>query len=208
MTWLDSLRVHEKVENVTKEGNLLKITTKDNRPELLSLSNFSEKLSGRLLQTLLNTYNFNFLLCNKKNYFLDEEAIRLLKQHNISFGTGGDLFRLLNDSTTTYSNFINKDSEYIIKNLSNNYNVKSFQLASNRKFIVQRHKDRSITFVFINEYAVTQERINEMYELYAPFDYILVADPNGRFKDYQYNGQEVQIGLWASLFSFLVNPKS
>ena len=208
MTWLDSLRIHEKVENVTKEGNLLKIITKDNRPELLSYSNFNEKLSGRMLQTLINTYNFNFLLCNKKNYFLDEEAVSLLKLNNISFGTGGDLFRLLNDSNTPYSNFINKDSEYIIKNLGNNSNVKSFQLTSNRKFIVHRHKGRPITFIFINEYAVTQERINEVYELYAPFDYILVADPNGRFKDYQYNGQEVQIGLWPSLFSFLVNPKS
>lgn len=208
MTWLDNLKTHEKVENVTKEGNLLKITTKDNRPELLSFSNFNEKLSGRMLQTLINTYNFNFLLCNKKNYFLDEEAVSLLNLHNISFGTGGDLFRLLNDSNTPYSNFINKDSEYIIKNLGNNFNVKSFQLASNRKFIVHRHKGRSITFVFINEYAVTQERINEVYELYAPFDYILVADPNGRFRDYQYKGQEVQIGLWANLFSFLANPRS
>ena len=130
MTWLDSLRIHEKVENVTKEGNLLKIITKDNRPELLSYSNFNEKLSGRMLQTLINTFNFNFLLCNKKNYFLDEEAVSLLKLNNISFGTGGDLFRLLNDSNTPYSNFINKDSEYIIKNLGNNSNVKSFQLGS------------------------------------------------------------------------------
>lgn len=208
MTWLDSLKAHDNVESVKQEGKLIKITTKDNRPELVSFSNFNEKLSARLLQTFINTYNFNFLLCNKKNYFLDEEAIKLLKQNNISFGTGSDLFRLLNDTETIYSDFINKDSEYIIKNLATNYNVKSYQLISNRKVSVKRHAGRDITFVFINEYAITQARINEIHELYAPFDFVLAANPNAHWKDYTYKGQEVKIGLWASLFSFLVNPKS
>ncbi|ERP96214.1 hypothetical protein Q674_05485 [Acinetobacter sp. COS3] len=208
MTWLDSLKAHDNVENVKKEGNLIKITTKDSRPELLCLSNFNQKLSGKMLQTLLKTHNFDFLLCNKKNFFIDEEAIKLLKQNNISFGTGSDLFRLLNDTETIYSNFINKDSEYIMENLGNNYNVKSYQLISNRTVSVKRHKGRDITFVFINEYAITQERINEIHELYAPFDFVLAANPNAHWKDYTYHGQEVKIGLWASLFSFLVNPKS
>lgn len=208
MAWLDSLKAHDNVENVKQEGKLIKITTKDNRPELVSFSNFNEKLSGRMLQTFINTYNFNFLLCNMKNYFLDEEAIKLLKENNISFGTGSDLFRLLNDTETTYSDFINKDSEYIIKNLATNYNVKSYQLISNRKVSVKRHNGRDITFVFVNEYAITQARINEIHELYAPFDFVLAANPNAHWKDYTYKGQEVKIGLWASLFSFLVNPRS
>lgn len=38
MTWLDSLKAHDNVGTVNKEGNLIKISTKDNRPELLSLS--------------------------------------------------------------------------------------------------------------------------------------------------------------------------
>lgn len=208
MTWLDSLKAHDNVRAVNKEGNLIKITTKDDRPELLSLSNFNEKLTGRMLQTLLNTYKFDFLLCNKKNFFIDEDAIRLLKQNNISFGTGGDLFRLLSDTETAYPDFINKDSEYIIKNLGTNFNVKSYQLTSNRKVSVKRYDGRDVSFVFINEYAITQERINEIYELYAPFDFVLAANPNAHWKDYTYHGHEVKIGLWSSLFSFLVNPKS
>lgn len=208
MTWLDSLKAHDNVETVNKEGNLIKITTKDNRPELLSLSNFNEKLTGKMLQTLLKTYKFDFLLCNKKNFFLDEDSIRLLKQNNISFGTSGDLFRLLSDTETAYPNFMNKDSEYIMENLGTNFNVKSYQLTSNRKVSVKRHNGRDITFVFINEYAITQERINEIYELYAPFDFVLAANPNAYWKDYTYRGQEVKIGLWAALFSFLANSKS
>ena len=208
MAWLDSLKAHDNVETVNKEGNLIRITTKDNRPALLSLSNFNEKLTGKMLQTLLKTYKFHFLLCNKKNFFLDEEAIQLLKQNIISFGTGGDLFRLLSDTETAYSNFINKDSEYVIENLGTNFNVKSYQLTSNRKVSVKRHNGRDINFVFINEYAITQERINEIHELYAPFDFVLAANPNAHWKDYTYRGHEVEIGLWAALFSFLVNPKS
>lgn len=208
MTWLDSLKAHDNVGTVNKEGNLIKISTKDNRPELLSLSNFNEKLTGKMLQTLLKTYKFDFLLCNKKNFFLDEDAIQLLKQNNISFGTGSDLFRLLNDTETAYSNFINKDSEYVMENLGTNFNVKSYHLTSNRKVSVKRHDGRDITFVFINEYAITQERINEIYGLYAPFDFVLAANPNARWKDYTYRGHEVKIGLWAALFSFLVNSKS
>ncbi|MFC3903572.1 hypothetical protein SAMN05421749_102370 [Acinetobacter marinus] len=208
MAWLKSLRAHENVETVNKEGNLIKISTKDNRPELLSLSNFNEKLTGKMLQTLLNTYTFDFLLCNKKNFFLDEDAIRLLKENNISYGTSSDLFRLLNDTKTAYSNFINKDSEYIMKNLGNNFNVKSYQLTSNRKVSVKRHNGRDITFVFINEYAITQERINEIHELYAPFDFVLAANPNAHWRDYTYRGHGVKIGLWAALFSFLENPSS
>ena len=208
MTWLESLKAHENVENVEKTGNLIKIITKDNRPELSCYSNHNEKLSGKLLQTLLKNHNFDFLLCGKKNFFLDDEAIQLLKQNNITFGTGADLFRLLNDKQTIYSNFINKDSEYILKNLGNHSNVKSFHLTSNRKIVVERHKGRDIKFVFINEYAITQEKINEIYELYAPFDFVLAANPNARWKDYTYRGQEVKIGLLAALFSFLANPKS
>ncbi len=83
MAWLDSLKAHDNVETVNKEGNLIRITTKDNRPALLSLSNFNEKLTGKMLQTLLKTYKFHFLLCNKKNFFLDEEAIQLLKQNRV-----------------------------------------------------------------------------------------------------------------------------
>ncbi|MGB9191173.1 MULTISPECIES: hypothetical protein [unclassified Acinetobacter] len=208
MTWLDSLKAHDNVETVSKEGNLIKITTKDNRHELLSLSNFNEKLTGKMLQTLLNTYKFDFLLCNKKNFFIDEDAIRLLNKNNISFGTGGDLFRLLHDKTTAYSDFIPKDAAYIMNNLGANFNVKSYSLMSNRKISVIRHDGRPINFVFINEYAITQERINEIYELYAPFDFVLAANPNAHWKDYTYRGQEVKIGLWAALFSFLANPKS
>lgn len=208
MTWLDSLKAHDNVETVTQQGNLIKITTKDNRPELLSLSNFNEKLTGKMLQTLLNTYKFDFLLCNKKNFFLDQDSIRLLRENNISFGTGGDLFRLLSNTGTAYSDFISKDAEYIMKNLGTNFNVESYQLVSNRKVSVIRHDGRPITFVFINEYAIAQERINEIYELYAPFDFVLAANPNAHWRDYTYRGHEVKIGLWAALFSFLVNPKS
>lgn len=207
MTWLDSLKAHDNVENVNKEGNLIKITTKDSRPELVCLSNFNQQLSGKILQTLLKTCKFDFLLCNK-NYFLDEEAILLLRENKISFGTGSDLFRLLNDKEILYSNFTNKDSEYVMNNLGNNYNVESYQLMSNRKVAVKRLKGRDITFVFINEYAITQERINEIYQLYAPFDFILAANPNAHWKNYTYHGHEVRIGLWSALFSFLVNPRS
>lgn len=208
MTWLDSLAKHENVAKVEKVGNLITIKTKDSRPDLILLENSRLKLSGDYLQTLLNTYQFNFLLCYKKNYFLDESAIGLLNINNISYGDAKDVFRLLNDTEKNYQDFINKDSEYILKNLGKNYNVQYHIVTSNRRVSVLRHDGRAVSFVFINEYAITQERINEVYELYAPFDFILAANPNAHFKDYKYNGEEVKIGLWADLFSFLVNSKS
>lgn len=208
MTWLDSLKAHKNVNTVSQSGQLITIETKDSRPELVVLSNFREKLTARMLQTLINTHNFNFLVCTRKNYYLDEEAINLLKVNNISFGDGKDLFRLLNAKNTSYSNYINKDSLFIFDNLGNHSNVRSFHLTSNRKFIVQRINGREIAFVFINEYVITQERINEIFELYAPFDFVLAADPNARWNDYTYNGHEVKIGLWRELLSFLANPRS
>lgn len=206
MSWLESLKAHDKVAKVSQEGTLIIIETKDSRPDLLCLSNFKEKLSGRNLQTLINTHTFNFLICNNKNYYLDEDAINLLSQNNIAYGTGGDVFRLLDSPNTNYSDFISKDSEFIIKNLGNNYNVLEFKITSNRRIVVQRKKGHQITFVFTNEYVLTQARINELYGLYYPFDYILVANPNGRFEQYQYKGQKVLIGLWEDFRSFLANP--
>lgn len=208
MTWLDSLAKHKNVAKVEKVGNLISVKTKDSRPDLVLLENSRLKLSGENFQTLLNTYQFNFLLCYKKNYFLDENAVGLLNINNISYGDAKDVFRLLNNTEEDYQNFINKDSEYVLKNLGKNYNIQHYILTSNRKISVLRHDGRPVSFVFINEYAITQERVNEAHELYAPFDFILAANPNAHWKDYTYNGKEVKIGLWADLFSFLVNPKS
>jgi hypothetical protein len=208
MTWLESLAKHENVAKVEKVGNLIIITTKDSRPDLILLENPRLKLSGDYLKTLLNTYQFNFLLCYKKNYFLDESAIGLLNINNISYGDAKDVFRLLNSKEKNYHDFINKDSEYVLKNLGNNFNVLCHILQSNRKISVLRHDGRPLNFVFINDYEITQARIDEVYELYSPFDFILAANPNARWKNLSHKGQEVKIGLWSDLFAFLVNSKS
>lgn len=208
MNWLEILAKHENVTSVNKEGSLITVKTNDSRPDLLLLENQRIKVNGLYFQTLLNTYKFNFFLCYNKNYFLDADVVKLLKTYNISYGDAKDVFRLLNNKNIEYHNFINKDSEYIIKNLDKNSNVKNFNLLENRKIIVFRYNGRPITFIFINDYQITHERLNEVYQLYAPFDFILAANPNARWLIKAYNGVEVKIGLWAELFSFLANKNS
>ena len=203
MTWLESLQKHKNVKNITTESNLITIITNDSRPPLRIYKNSNESMLGIFLKTLLKNHNFHFLLNFKKNYYLDCEAISLLKENRISFGDAADIFRILNDKEISYSEFLCKDSEYILQNLNNHFNIKSYALTSNRKIHVIFHNGKSINFVFINDYAITQARINEICFRYSPFDFILAANPNAHFQEYQYQGKSIQIGYWADLFRFL-----
>lgn len=203
MSWLKCLEEHENVNDIITEGNLITIITNDSRPPLRIYKNSNESMLGIFIKTLLKSHNFDFLLNFKKNYYLDCEAVILLKENRISFGDAADIFRLLNDKEISYSEFLCKDSEYILRNLNNHSNIKSYALTSNRRVHVIAHNGKSINFVFINDYAITQARINEIYSRYSPFDFILAANPNARFQEYQHQGKSIQIGYWADLFKFL-----
>ena len=203
-TWLNSLNEIQQVNKIQSSRDMLKIDFNDGRNILNVYKNNKANITARELKTLITQKNIDFILCFNDKYCINEECQKILDKEQITYGNSSDFNKLLRTTSSNVKEFAPRETEWILNNLPIHNNVKNIKLIANRHIVVERIKGANLNLIFINEYELSNARINELFDYYNTIDIILCTNPNiTSFGTINYRGNMVETVEWKTLFSLL-----
>jgi hypothetical protein len=204
MNKLAALEEVEKVEQASE--NRLRVERKELSAVQVGVCALTRVDRDTLEQFLEGEPEIDFLIHVPKNAFVDELGLALAISRGVVVGSLGDCMRAMRRPDV--SAYLPKDLEFVISGLRQHIGVMRVSRIADRSIAVVRHAPlRAVTMAVVNDYDLTAERVRLTVERYAPFDLLLVSNPNGRWSgSADIAAGSARIVMWRDLLSALHRP--
>ncbi len=141
--------------------------------------------------------SFQFIANIPKDSIWVGAAINKAKEHNVGWGSMGDLMSSIQDEIV--EGFQKKEYSFVERGLMQHDRVRSLDRLFDRVIDVNRDNMPSIRVVLLNEYELTAECIRHAREVYGNFAVVLRTNPNGEATN---NAHEVAKELGIEIFQW------